>query len=373
MRNKTANGRLLNIKEAILLVSRAVGAAVLGVVALSVSYELILRPRHVFNVQHEHFLRANPKAILVGDSRGVHGIRRIDANVYNYSHFGEYPFAQILRARHAMRDKAEIRAVVMQIDAYVVQRNRAFAPLGSSRGFYEALLFASLEDVQKVVGPNRQELWRNILGFVFPLSIWWEREDFWGALRLGLTELGLDNAPHQTRYFNTCGDLVNDHPSLAAVANAEQVKLARTEAEARYRSNKFDPSVAKLYDEFIKEAKARGVVVIGIRFPETAEYRAAAEPMIDPAAEEYIASLGIPILDYRDGLSSALFTDPDHLSDAGAATLSRRFVADLQTLLHIPAEPLKCSSRVPLRTNAWPYAGIISALHRLVLDWSRSP
>lgn len=367
MRNKAANGKLLNIKEVILLVSRAVGVAMFGVALLSVSYELILRPRHVFNVKYEHFLSANPKVLLLADSRGVHAIRRTDANFYNYAHFGEYPFAQILRARHAMRDKPSIRVIVMQLDPYVLLQRRAYSALLSSRGFYEPLLFSTLDDVRQVVRPDRLEFWRNLLGFVFPLSIWWEREDFWGALRQSLTSIGIDNAPRQMRYLNTCGDLVNHHPSLTGLSDSERRQLAWSEAESRYKNNKFQPATAELVEEFLGLASSRGVRVIGIRFPETAEYREAAASLIDPAAESFIASLRIPVLDYRDGLSPDLFSDVDHLSDTGARALSLRFTADVLSLANISAEPLNCTSQKPLRIRTWPYEDVLKALYRLAL------
>jgi hypothetical protein len=362
-----ANGRLLNIKEAILLVSRVIGAAVFGVVALSVSYELILRSVHAFNAQHEHFLSTNPKMILLADSRGVHAVRRTDVNFYNYAHFGEYPFAQILRGRHAMRDKPGIRVIAMQLEPYVVLRKRAYAPLPASRGFSEYLLFSTVEDVQQVVGPDRQEFWRNVLGFVFPLSISWERADFWGALRHFVTSLGLDNAPKRLRYLNTCGDLVNNDPSMRQLSQSERLEQGRIAAEGRYKGNRFDPSIARLVEDFIREATARGIRVIGVRFPETAEYRRAADPVIDPAAEAFVTGLRVPILDYRDGLSTDLFNDPEHLTEEGAAILSRRFDADIRSLTDIPTEPWNCISRTPLRTKSWPYAVIIQRLYRLAV------
>src|SRR5207244_2522012 len=100
-----------------------------------------------------------------------------DRNFFNYAHFGERPFAQILRARHVMRDKPGLKALVIQIDPYVVARQRSWQPLLSSRGFYEALAYSRVADIREVVGPNSREMARNVVGFAFPLSVWWERVD----------------------------------------------------------------------------------------------------------------------------------------------------------------------------------------------------
>jgi hypothetical protein len=208
-----------------------------------------------------------------------------------------------------------------------------------------------------LVAPTRADLIDNVATFIFPLKIWWERIDFWGALRNSLTSVGLDNSPRQ-RYFNVCGDLVNLYPTLDALSPADRAEQARAFAENRYKGNLIELSVAELYTDFIAYAKVHGVEVIGIRYPQTREYSDAAGELIDPNATAFLLGLGVPILDYRGMFQDrpGLFIDSDHLSDEGAELLSRRVADDVAGILSLPQRPpWACHSAEVLRARIWPY------------------
>jgi hypothetical protein len=345
-----------------LLCVRVSAGAAAAAVLVSLCYEIVLRPRHAFYAQYWRFMQddVRPAVIFLGDSRGVHALRHgtADRNFYNYAHFGEYPFHQILRARHAIRDKPGLRALVMQMDPYVIMQQRAYRPLPSSRGFYEALLYSPLADIRAIIRPTDAELARNAAAFVFPLMLSWEQADFWGAMRQAMTTVGLDNASPRMRFLNACGDLVNQNPSLDRLDRSERIDAARIEATGRYKDNVLDPGIGRIYQDFIAYARQRGVTVIGIQFPQTAEYSDAARPWIDPAATAFIASLAIPVLDYRDAFGDRpeFFTDPDHLSDEGARVLSARVFDDLRRTLKFTTEPPRaCRSAEPISASAWPW------------------
>ena len=121
------------------------------------------------------------------------------------------------------------------------------------------------------------------------------------------------------------------------------------------------PSTTVMTRDFVEFAKARGVMLIGIRMPETRGFREASRAMMDPALEQFAPSLGINLLDYREAYAARpeLFFDADHLTDQGAAVLSQQVAADIRQLLGLPiGEPWICSSgrlldTDPARTFEW--------------------
>jgi hypothetical protein len=304
-----------------------------------------------------------PRVVFIADSRGVYSLHHgsIDRVFFNYSHFGEFPHAQFLRARHVIRDKPGVRVLVMQMDPYVVGRQRAYRPLPSSRGFYEALLYSSLQDIEEIVSPARNDLTRNVMGFLFPLSIWWERIDFWGAIRQSLTTVGLLNDLPPSRYLNVCGDLVTQEPAMSELSALERAKASRESALIRYRDNAFDPELARKYMDFIAYASSHGITVVGIRFPDTMEYRELAQNILDVRAEKFLTSLGVPILDYRnafDDLSNrdTYFIDAEHLTSIGADLLSTRLAHDIRRIIDLPpAAQRSCNTSEPFHATSWPY------------------
>jgi hypothetical protein len=346
------------------LVLLVLSAALVGLVSVWLSYEVVLRPQSASYVQYRRFMKSDvePKVVFLGDSRALHGLHHaaMDRQFYNYAYFGEAPYGQILRARHVLRDKPSVRTFVMQLDAYVVGGQRTYHPLPQSRSFYESLLYSSLPDVQEVIGPTRDDTIRNIIGFYFPLTIWWERADYWGAIRQTLTRLGIDDAPRPARYFNGCGDLVNMAGHWGWMGESERIQAAASDAAARYKVFKLDPQLVVMIRDFIAHARQQGVRVIGLRLPETIEFREASKHIMDPALDRFTDDLGIPVLDYREAYLSSpeLFVDPDHLSEEGALMFSKRVARDVRALLALPqGEPWHCpATRLVDADPALPFA-----------------
>jgi hypothetical protein len=360
------NSILLNIKEVLRLAAFAAGALAVALLVMSAVYEIFMRSQHSVVVQHERFMQKDvqPSVVFLGDSRGVHALHHgsLSKAFYNYSHFGEYPYQQILRARHVLRDKPSVRVLVMQMDPYVVMEQRAYRPLGESRGFYESLLFTPLSDVYDIVSPSPKDMVENILTFVFPLKIYWERTDLWGAIRNVLTGLHLDSAQPRPRYFTICGDIVNRLPTLSELNKEELMSRAKYFADYRYKNNRFAPEVGKLYTDFIAEAAAKNVRVIGIRFPEISQHVDATQGQIDVRATSFLTGLGVTILDYRDLLSDRpdLYTDPDHLTDEGARLMSDQAAVDLTRLLGLSGgDNWFCSSTQPASGPTLPYEALV--------------
>ncbi len=165
--------------------------------AVSLAYEIVLRPQAEFNTQYQRFMSSDvvPKIVFIGDSRLVWGLHHgaMDRNFLITPNLERHPTVRSY-APATSYAKPSVRVLVMQIDPYVVAGQRSFRPLPDSRGFYEALLFSTIGDIEAVVAPSRQELLREIAAFAFPMWLWWERVEFWGAIRQALTALGFDSA-----------------------------------------------------------------------------------------------------------------------------------------------------------------------------------
>jgi hypothetical protein len=339
------------------LVLQVVSAILFGQLCVSLAYELILRPQSAFYIQHQRFMKPDvaPQIVFLGDSRAMYALHHgtMDRNFFNYAHFGEPPFNQILRARHVLRDKPLVRAFVIQLDPYVISGQRSIRPFGSGRGFYEAMLFAPRRDIEDLISPDTTEYLRNVAAFLYPMSLSWEREDFWGALRQELTRAGIDRARLPGRYLNGCSDLVlREEGDWSMVATAERNKKAVEQVRGRYVGMRFDPALAKMITDFVADARNRGLEMFALLLPETVDFQRAAAPLIDPRARDFASSLGIPVLNYRNAFDDApqFFTDPDHLNTAGSAELSGRIADDLRLRLGLAvAEKWACES-APLTT-----------------------
>jgi hypothetical protein len=359
----------------VFLIGRVAGGVLLALLSTSFAYEVILRPHDAFNLQYVRFSRPNvtPEIVFVGDSRVLHGLHHASMGTafFNYAHFGEYPFAQVLRARHVLRDKPGVKVIVLQLDSYVAVERRAYQALPQTRAFYDSLLFAPLQDVEMVVHPTSSDLLRNFAAFYYPLWLWWERIDFWGAIRQIATRVGLDTAAPPARHLNACADLVNTAPSGWANMSAdERVKSGMAEAMNRYRGVSLSPENERLFRDFIVDATARGIRVLGLRTPEAKEFRSASSTLIDPAAERIAETLGVELLDYREAFLDhpELFTDAEHLTDAGAVIWSGRVAHHIGRILgkdvgpawSCPAEPLTAS------IHLWPYEIPARQIRRMI-------
>jgi hypothetical protein len=142
--------------------------------------------------------------------------------------------------------------------------------------------------------------------------------------------------------LNACGDNVYwPAPDWQAIGDAERVSAAQEQVRNRYFDRSFDPDLGRMIKDFVAYSTPRGIKVIGLLMPETREFREAANGYIDPAAERFAFSLGIPILDYRAAFEDRpdMFTDTDHLKDSAAATFSRRVAADIGRLIDVAVAP----------------------------------
>jgi hypothetical protein len=109
---------------------------------------------------------------------------------------------------------------------------------------------------------------------------------------------------------------------------------------------------------------------LGLRTPEAQEFRDASRRLIDPAAERIAATLRVELFDYREAFLDRpdLFTDAEHLTDAGAVIWSRRVAQDMTRLLGedtgqawiCAAEPLAASVRL------WPYEIPMRGIGRMI-------
>jgi hypothetical protein len=149
--------------------------------------------------------------------------------------------------------------------------------------------------------------------------------------------------------------------AMNEMSSSERIHASHESARIRYRDNAFDPDLARKYTDFTAYVSSRGIKVIGIRFPDTVEYRELAQNIVDPRAEQFLASLAIPILDYRNAFDALpnrdeYFIDPEHLTGAGADLLSARLAQDVRRIVNLPQEePWSCSTSKPFEITSWPY------------------
>ena len=106
MKKKTPNAILWNVTGEWLLAGRVAAAIAVAVVAVSLAYEIVLRPQAEFNTQYQRFMSSDvvPKIVFIGDSRLVWGLHHgaMDRNFFNYTQFGDAPTVRSSRPpRHA--------------------------------------------------------------------------------------------------------------------------------------------------------------------------------------------------------------------------------------------------------------------------------
>ena len=101
-------------------------------------------------------------------------------------------------------------------------------------------IFSTVADVESVVVPSRQELLREIAAYVFPMWIWWERVEFWGAVRHALTQVGIDSAPPPPHY-STCARI-----SSIFLRRNGKPEASATGGPLRMRRQRFDIEIVHL-------------------------------------------------------------------------------------------------------------------------------
>jgi hypothetical protein len=109
--------------------------------------------------------------------------------------------------------------------------------------------------------------------------------------------------------------------SWQTLSDAERAEEARKTGAMDHRGVGHEKQPFYWYGRILDLARARGLTVVGVRFPVHSEYSAQVSSAEVARIDEFLRGRGVTkIVDLRDALRDpAYFDDPDHLNQRGAA------------------------------------------------------
>jgi hypothetical protein len=273
----------------------------------SAGLSLILEPRY-----YRPYLKGVPagtKVLLLADSHGgALGTLLADDGVFNFSHAGDSYHDMLRKLRYAVRTTPSLSLVVITADDHTLslyreRLNNADRSIHYTRpGDPDALVANRYDD--------------------FKIRV----------VKRGLPVLNAKGRDVAVTLLNAWGGKAaaapGDDTDWGHTPNRGEE--ARGRVERQYPGPEASASLRRALEDIVTTARARGVRVVGLRFPLSGDYltHLGARGF---GADSVLRALNVEVLDHR-GLyrdADSLFKDQDHLNRRGARAFASLLRAEL--------------------------------------------
>jgi len=287
----------------------------------------------------------NPELVFLGDSHPAIDIKSefLPRRFHNFSYPGENWRSMSLRARLAMAEKKDLKFLVIPLDYHLFSVYRA-----RDEYFTDFLPFFQLEDIRDIYRPSGVTLFKARVSAILPLVSPGNRQRLRKVTGEDLTALLAGTENEKAIAIDEYGGLFHTQERVwPEVPSWQKKEDLKDRIEKHFLAPVVDQRLVGVFDEFLRRAEVRGIKVIGVRFPLSNDYQAAAPEGGRAEVEEvYAQKKFFGVLDYRNLFSGheEYFTDPDHLNSEGGNVFTKVLVKDLQSLIarggQIPPRPV---------------------------------
>jgi len=283
----------------------------------------------------------NPELVFLGDSHPAIDIKSefLPPRFYNFSYPGENWRSMSLRSRLAMAQKKDLKFLVIPLDYHLFSVYRA-----RDEYFTDFLPFFPLEDIRDIYGPSAVTLFKARVSAILPLVSPGNRQRLRKVTGEDLIALLTGTRNEKAIAIDEYGGLFHTEqyvwPELPSWQRKEDLK---DRIEKHFLEPVVDQRLVGVFDEFLRRSEARGIKVIGVRFPLSDDYETAAPEGGRAEVESvYEQKKFFGVLDHRDLFADhqEYFTDPDHLNSEGGKVFTKVLVRDLERMItQGPANP----------------------------------
>lgn len=266
-------------------------------------------------------LEASHPAILLGDShtRALGNVEEIDARILNLGYPSDSLGDMLIKLIYCADEDNKLRILFLQADDHILNDYRL--QVNNRQLSVEYSNFASYQ--ASYGGGVRQYVWEQYVVNYMPM-------------------LAVDRAElFQRHMHSTVRGWLHRGPSPAAPADdwsllpvAERQRQAEARIQAHYTGEQA-PQLMDTLDKIVREARAHGIQVVGVKYPLTPEYRERAEARSNgQSVAEFLGAYGVEVLDFSRLYDDhpEFFKDPDHLNLRGAQDMVRRLSVQVDRL-----------------------------------------
>lgn len=279
-----------------------------------------------------------PEVLILGDSHAAMNVD-MDALGPRYASLaypGENWREILLKTRYAIAAKPSVRLVVIPLDMHMFSSYR-----GQDLDMTHSMRFTkAYRDLESVYSSSWFQLryLKSLVAYYVPLCL----GPNWSNYRV----LVLDNlqgavsgkGPEKRIVVDDHGSIFySDMRSFMDLPEPSRREAARERAVEQLRPPATCEPLVHAFDEFLRFCAERKIAVVGVRYPLTPEFRAAASGYdltdVEAVYKARSSSL-VATLDYSHSMEATpkLFRDEDHLTREGARTFTQMLARDLEPI-----------------------------------------
>lgn len=279
-----------------------------------------------------------PGVLILGDSRPAFAVRHkfTGGDIYNFSFPSETYREMLLKAEYALEAKPHIRYLVIPTDYHMLSSFYA-----ADKDATHLFALASAADIRSAYEFSLGELALSVLHAYVPLTDPAAWAAFLVVIKKDIRSLFSGKVEKRTVAITPDGNLVpTDEASWSEFSPT--AKAARADRRIASHFPRSGPVVTdemvRALDRLLLFARERGIGVIGVRFPVTAEYETRMREVgldgVDAVLRERNSKF-VARLDYTRWSRERedFFQDADHLNSLGAEAFTRQFDADIRSVI----------------------------------------
>ena len=307
-------------------------------VACSAHYAALSRNDNLAR-QLELFGAGRPEVLILGDSHAAMNVDMgaLGPHYATLAYPGENWREIFLKMRYALETKPTVKLVVIPLDMHMFSSYR-----GQDMDMTHSMRFTRApRDLEQVYGGGRMFLVRyvkSLVAYYLPLCL----GPNWSNYRvLVLDHLGgaiWGKGPQKRIEIDDHGSIFySDMRSFMDLPEPSRREAARERAVEQLKPPATCEPLVHAFDEFLRYCAEHKVAVVGVRYPLTPEFRAAAAGYDLTAVEAVYrarASRFVTKLDYSRSMEATpkLFRDEDHLTREGARAFTQMLSRDLEPI-----------------------------------------
>lgn len=279
-----------------------------------------------------------PSVLILGDSRPTFAVRHkfLGRDVYNFSFPSETYREMLLKGEYALEAKPSIRYLVIPTDYHMLS-----AFYAADKDATNMFALASSADIRSAYEFSPSALALSILHAYIPLTDPEARVTYLAVIKKDMYSLLSGRVEKRTVATTPDGNLIpTDEVSWSEFSAA--AKALRADRRIAGHFPRSGPVVTdemvRALDRLLSFAQERGVGVIGVRFPITAEYETRMREVgldgVDAVLRERNSKF-LARLDYLRWSRERedFFQDADHLNSLGAEAFTKQFDADIRSVI----------------------------------------
>lgn len=305
--------------------------------ACSVHYAVLSRSDNLVR-QLQLFAALEPEVLILGDSHAAMNVdmETLGPRYASLAYPGENWREIFLKTQYALAAKPSVRLVVIPLDMHMFSSYR-----GQDLDMTHSMRFTRAYDSLEPVYESRWFTLRyvkSLVAYYVPLCLGPNWSNYRVLVLDGIQGAVSGKGPVKRIDIDDHGSLFySDTRSFMDLPEPSRREAARERAVEQLRPPATCEPLVHAFDEFLRYCADHHVAVVGVRYPLTLEFQAAAKAYDLTGVETiYMArsTRFAAMLDYSLSMATSprLFRDEDHLTREGARAFTRKLKDDLELI-----------------------------------------